>query len=103
MRVDRAIHRALTALAPRELSPHPEYMTQNLSEVIEAGKLLDADEREMAALVLQQSEGDDQEAVGAAWNDVAERRLREVLNGEVEMVNGEETLALARSRIEHRR
>lgn len=48
-------------------------------------------------------DGDERDAVDDAWNDVAARRLREVLSGEAEMVDGEETLAMARSRIAHRR
>lgn len=47
-------------------------------------------------------DGDERDAVDDAWNDVAARRLRKVLSGEAEMVDGEETLAMARSRIAHR-
>lgn len=51
----------------------------------------------------QTGDGEGQDAVDDAWNDVAARRLREVLSGEVEPVDGEETLAMARSRVAHRR
>ena len=51
----------------------------------------------------QMGDGDERDAVDDTWNDVAARRLREVLSGEVEMVDGEETLAMARFRITCRR
>lgn len=78
-------------------------MTPKLADFIEAGRALDADEREIAAMALQQVDASEQEAVDAAWDEAIERRLDELVSGKVTPVSGRETLAIARARSAARR
>lgn len=78
-------------------------MTPKLSAYIAAGKALDADEREIAALALQQVDEADQAAIDDAWGEVIDRRLDELISGKVESVSGQETIAIARARSASRR
>lgn len=78
-------------------------MTRKLAEVIAAGKALDADEREIAALVLQHAEDDDQADVDAAWDEEIDRRVEEILTGKVELVDGDETRRIIRAELAARR
>lgn len=71
-------------------------MTPKLADYIEAGKRLDPDEREIAALALQHVDETEQAEVDASWDHEIDRRVDEIVNGEVELVDGEETLAMAR-------
>jgi hypothetical protein len=78
-------------------------MTPNLAAYIAAGKAFDADEREIAALALQQVDELDQAAIDGAWDQVIDRRLDELVSGQVESVSGRETIAIARARSDARR
>lgn len=49
-------------------------MTPKLADYIEAGKALDADEREMAALALPQVDETEQAEIDAAWDETEARR-----------------------------
>lgn len=71
-------------------------MTESLADYIEAGKLLDREEREIAALALQHADETEQADVDAAWDQEVDRRVDEIVSGKVELVDGEETLAMAR-------
>lgn len=78
-------------------------MASNLADVIEAGKALDPDEREIAALAMQHVSESEQAEIEAAWDAVIDRRLDELISGKVKAVSGRETLAIARSRSAARR
>ena len=78
-------------------------MTPRLADYIEAGKALDADEREIAALALQQVDETEQSEIDAAWDEVIDRRLDELLSGKVKPVSGRETLAMGRALLAQRR
>lgn len=78
-------------------------VTPKLTEYIEAGKALDADEREIAALALQQVDASEQVEVDAAWDETIDRRLDELTSGKVQPVSGRETIAIARARAADRR
>lgn len=78
-------------------------MTSRLEDYIAEGKTLDADEREIAALSLRQIDEERQAEVDAAWDETINRRLDELLSGEVEAVSGRETIAIARARAAARR
>jgi hypothetical protein len=78
-------------------------VTPKLTEYIEAGKALDADEREIAALALQQVDEAEQAEVDAAWDETIDRRLDELTSGKVQPVSGRETIAIARARAADRR
>ncbi len=78
-------------------------MTSKLADYIEAGKALDADERAIAALALQHVDEADQAGIDAAWDVEIDRRVDEVVNGEVALVDGEETLASIHAMIAARR
>ena len=73
-------------------------MNPKLAEVIEAGMALDSDEREIAALTLLHADDAGQADIDAAWRSEIDRRLDEVLNGEVELVNAAETTAKLRAK-----
>ncbi|RNI21683.1 addiction module protein [Flexivirga caeni] len=78
-------------------------MTRELAEVIAAGKALDADEREIAALALQHVEDDEQAAIDDAWEEEIDRRVDDILSGKVELVDGEETFRMIRAELAARR
>lgn len=78
-------------------------MTPGLADYIEAGRALDADEREIAALALQHVGEAEQAEVDAAWDEAISRRLDELMSGKVKPVSGRETLAIARARSAARR
>lgn len=78
-------------------------MTPKLSDYIEAGRSLDVDEREIAALALQQLDQTEQAEIDAAWDEAIDRRLDELTSGEVKPVSGRETIAIARARSTARR
>lgn len=74
-------------------------MSMALGDVISAGMDLNPDEREIAALALQQQgNADEQAAVDAAWRDTIARRLDELESGRVQPVDGRETFAIMRAR-----
>lgn len=78
-------------------------MTSKLADYIEAGKALDADEREIAALALQHVDEREQAGIDAAWGAEIDRRVDEVVSGEVALLDGEETLASIHKMIAARR
>ncbi|MCK3768649.1 addiction module protein [Microbacterium aerolatum] len=78
-------------------------MTPKLADYIEAGKTLDADEREIAALALQHVDEAEQAEIDAAWDEAIDRRLDELTSGKVKPVSGRETIAIARARSAARR
>lgn len=85
------------------LPPYTGRMTPKLADYIEAGKALDADEREIAALALQQVDEAEQAEIDAAWVETIDRRLDELVSGKVKPVSGRETIAIARARSAARR
>ena len=78
-------------------------MASKLEDYIAEGRALDADEREIAAFALQQVDEAEQDEVDAAWDETIDRRLDELMSGEVEPVSGRETVAIARARSAARR
>lgn len=78
-------------------------MTPKLADYIEAGKALDADEREIAALALQQVDASEQAEIDDAWDEVIDRRLDDLVSGKVKPVSGRETLAMGRALLAQRR
>lgn len=71
-------------------------MGSKLEDYIEAGKRLDPDEREVAALALQHVDEAERADVDAAWGAEVDRRVQEIMSGEVELVDSQETFAIAR-------
>lgn len=75
-------------------------MTTKLASYIEAGRALDAWERLEAArqllLSVDESRESDDAAIGGAWDEVIERRAREILDGTADVVDGREGLACIR-------
>lgn len=82
-------------------------MTPRLADYIEAGYALTPEERLEAARMLQQSvaqdTNEDQAEVDAAWDDVLERRVAEIVNGTAKLVDGPESLARVRTELAARR
>jgi len=58
--------------------------------VIEAGRALDDDERELAAVSLQRPDNTVQAEIDAAWKDEIGRRLGELDHGEVDLIDATE-------------
>ena len=82
---------------------YAEGMTPKLAEYIAEGRSLSADEREIAALALQQIGAVEQAEVDAAWDEEIDRRVGEILSGKVQLVDGEETRRMARAMLATRR
>jgi putative addiction module component (TIGR02574 family) len=77
----------------------------NFEEILKVALSLTVEER--AKLIEQliesldgpnKEDGPNQEAIDAAWAEEAERRMREIDEGRVELIPGEEVLARLRSR-----
>ena len=82
-------------------------MTRKLADYIEAGKALDADERLEAAhqllLSVDHDSDADQDEIDAAWNEVIDRRVGEIVSGKAKLVDGREGLARIRAELAARR
>lgn len=78
-------------------------MTPKLADYIAEGRTLSVDEREIAALALQQISDTEQVEVDAAWDEEIDLRVDEILTGKVELVDGEETRRMARAMLAARR
>lgn len=82
-------------------------MTANLADYVEAGYALTPDERLEAARMLrlsveQDTDGDHAE-IDAAWDEVIDRRIAEVVGGTATLVDGPEGLAQIRAELAARR
>lgn len=78
-------------------------MTPKLTDYIAEGKNLSADEREIAALALQQISDGEQAEIDTAWDEEIDSRVDEILTGKVELVDGEETQRMIRAELAARR
>ncbi|MCI1746886.1 MAG: addiction module protein [Acidipropionibacterium sp.] len=78
-------------------------MTSKLADYIAEGRNLSADEREIAALALQQISDAEQAEVDAAWDEEIDCRVDDILSGKVELVDGEETQRMIRKMLAERR
>lgn len=78
-------------------------MTPKLADYIKAGMALDADERLEAAhqllLSVDQDAGADKVDIDAAWDEVIDRRVDEILSGKAKLVDGREAHARVRAEI----
>jgi hypothetical protein len=78
-------------------------MTPKLADYIEAGMALNADERLEAAhqllLSVDQDAGADKADIDAAWDEVIDRRVDEILSGKAKLVDGREAHARVRAEI----
>ena len=66
-------------------------MDAKLADYIAQGKMLSTDEREIAAIELQQVDDVAQAEIDAERDKEIDCRIDEVLSGKVELVDGEET------------
>lgn len=78
-------------------------MTSKLEDYIAKGRNLTADEREIAAIALQQVSNAEQSGIDAAWDEEIDRRIDDIMSGQVELVDGEETRRMAREILSSRR
>ena len=74
-------------------------MTPKLAEYIAVGRGLSADEREVAALALLQISADEQDEVDTAWRSELGRRIAEIENGKVELLDADEVHAQIRVKL----
>jgi putative addiction module component (TIGR02574 family) len=76
-----------------------EKAIRTYDEIMSAAKTLSPDEREMLAEDLIASlDAEDQETIDRLWADEAERRDKEIENGLVRAIPGEEVMRRLRSR-----
>ena len=83
-------------------------MTRDVAEVLETVRSLERDQiADLAYQLLRVLDADDeqipQESVDAAWHAEFGRRIDDIENGKVELVDGRETLAIARATLAARR
>lgn len=82
-------------------------MSPKLSEYVEAGYALSPDERLEAARMLRLSVDQDTDGeqgdIDAAWDEVIDRRVAEVVGGGASLVDGREGLAQIRAELAARR
>lgn len=82
-------------------------MTPKLSEYVEAGYALTPDERVEAARMLllsvDQDTNGEQAEIEAAWDDVIDRRVAEIVRGEAKLVDGPAAMAQLRADLAARR
>lgn len=78
-------------------------MTPKLADYIEAGKAFDAEERLEAAhqllLSVDRDAGMNQADIDTAWDGVIDRRVKEVLSGRAQLIDGREGLARIRAEL----
>ena len=74
-------------------------MLSNFDEILRAALALPAEARAMLSdRLLESLDGPDQKRIDALWAEEAERRLREIDEGKVEMIDGELVIQRLRSR-----
>jgi len=82
-------------------------MTSELMALIEAGRGLPLEDRyELAHQMLISADGEvesDPNTVGAAWRAEFHRRIDDIDSGAVQLVDGADTMRIARERIARRR
>ena len=74
-------------------------MTPKLAEYIAEGRSLSVDERELAAVALQQISDDEQAEVDAAWRSELRRRIDDIESGRVELLDADEVHAQIRAKL----
>lgn len=74
-------------------------MTPKLAEYIAEGRSLSADERELAAVALQQISAEEQAEVNAAWRSELRRRIDDIESGKVELLDADEVHAQIRAKL----
>ena len=74
-------------------------MLDSFEEILSAALSLPPDERAMLAdLLLVSLDAPNQKQIDAAWTEEIERRIREIDEGKVEMIDGELVMQKLRSR-----
>ncbi|MGP5050835.1 addiction module protein [Brachybacterium sp. JB7] len=74
-------------------------MTPKLAEYIAEGRSLSADERELAAVALQQISADEQAEVDTAWRSELRRRIDDIESGKIELLDADEVHAQIRAKL----
>jgi len=92
LRRDEPVPRLVVSLVGVSLSLYTWGMTPKLADYIEAGKALDADERLEAAhqllLSVDRDAGANQVDIDEAWDEVVDRRVKEIVSGEATLIDG---------------
>lgn len=82
-------------------------MTSRLAEFIEAGYALSPDERleaaRMLSLSVDRETNEDQADIDAAWDDVIDSRVEEIVSGRAKTVDGYAGLVRIRAELAARR
>lgn len=80
---------------------HSDRTEPHFEEILRTALLLSPNERAMLAdHMLASLDGPDQKEIDAAWAEEAERRMREIDEGKVELIDGDLVLERLRARFE---
>ena len=74
-------------------------MSPKLADYIAEGQTFSADERELAAIALQQINDDEQAEVDAAWRTELRRRIDDIEAGKIELLDVNESHAELRAEL----
>ncbi len=78
-------------------------MVSESADCVGAGKALDADKKQATMPALRPVDGLELSEVDAEWGEEIDRRVGEILAGEIHLVSGDETLTMARALLAARR
>ena len=74
-------------------------MTTKLAEFIDAGQALDADEREVAVLALQQDDTSESDKLDPSWLPELQRRMDDIQAGQAQLLDFDDSHAILRAEL----
>lgn len=78
----------------------PETETDSYEEILRAALSLPSETRaQLADHLLASLDGENQKEIEAAWAEEAERRMKDIREGKVELIDGESVMKELRSRL----
>ena len=70
-----------------------------LAEYIDAGQAFDADEREVAALALQQDNTSESDSLDSSWLAELQRRMDDIRTGHAQLLDYKDSHAMLRAKL----
>ena len=97
--MDKSLQKAAEIRQRLSDREHTDTRELHFEEVLSAALTLSPGERAMLAdHLLASLDGPDQKEIDAAWAEEAERRMREIDGGKVELIDGESVMKELRAR-----